>query len=319
MRILYLSDFDPAGVMIAQRDALRIAKPDWEVRVALRKSYYHKSDPDTELHGKPNVIVLCPGIGSGSTSSIGNDEFTFHPEFSPWIGELRKQFKDSREVFYIHGSKQTQSFLTEYRLGLKGGIVAASTLDYAVDLDCHWLPPVVDSRGLGRAELHQAGKPLSIAHSPSDPTVCHTREFLYAAITQGVSVHYISGKPHHIAMSLKRNSPVGFDHLRGTFSVNTIEFAALGMVPLFGLSPDVADRMRLEGLTLPPIRLWYRDVDVSLEDNLQKQIRILRDTPNLVQAAQGEAFEWYQQNFAPDKVVPRIVNFFESVMDGAHD
>jgi hypothetical protein len=309
VKICYLSEFDPAGVMIAQRDALR-QFTDWDVSVGLRRAYCHKADADAGIMSNPDVIVVCPGIGTG----VAGGEAT-SVELPAWVEAILDACPSAKRVAYFHGSRDLtrQGFLYHDRYQMRGFHLAASTLDYASWMSIAWLPPVVSLNGYETAELWNGKNGLMISHAPSDPSVCNTRELLYSAITQGVGVHYISGRPHHQALALKRMHPVGFDHLRGAFSVNTIEFAGLGMVPLVGLHSSVKARMEEERLPMLPGALSLVD-GKSSELQLAERIRTLRDNVNCVQATQEAALNWYNENMRPDRVINRVTDFFEKVM-----
>jgi hypothetical protein len=309
VKICYLSEFDPAGVMIAQRDALR-AYTDWDVSVGLRRAYYHKADADSGIMSNPDVIVVCPGIGTGVA---GGEATNVAPPV--WVATILDTCPSAKRVAYFHGSRHLNQHGFLYRDVYQdlGFHLAASTLDYASRLNIAWLPPVVALDGYETAELWNGKNGLMISHAPSDPSVCNTRELLYSAITQGVGVHYISGRPHHQALALKRMHPVGFDHLRGAFSVNTVEFAGLGMVPLVGLNADVKARMEAERLPMIPGALSLIEGKVS-ELQLAERIRTLRDNVNCVQSTQEAALNWYNENMRPDRVINRVTDFFEKVM-----
>lgn len=306
MKLVFLSEFDPAGVMIQWREALRRYTPN-ECYVAFRQAFNHRADPDSQFPGRPDVIVVCPGIGDGWVG--GNDVDTFRPDLPSWVGDVLGKFQDAKRVALFHGSKQTWQFRDRYARHYRdlGFELLATTLDYAHELDCVYVPPAVDV-GDRRSKLRGANDQLVIVHTPTDPPNCHTREFLYWATTRGAQVSYASGWAHHLILDRKAGCHAGFDHMRGAFSVNTMEHAALGLVPIVGLRSPYRERLAAAGYAPVP---WPV---VESEANLAEVITLLVQSPAKTREWQRQALEHWEANFRPELVAKRLSNVFEEVL-----
>jgi hypothetical protein len=212
----------------------------------------------------------------------------------------------ARRVAYFHGSIATWAHREKYAAfyGERGWRLATSTLDYASELPAVYLPPHIGY--LPRARLRSDDEPLIIAHTPTNPSNCHTAEFL--GLTQRlrwtkgnrIEVRYVSGAPHADVLTLKGNAHACFDHLRGSFSVNTLEAAAMGLVPLVGVNPAYVRR---------DPRLAPRP---SIESLVELRIELDRmvDDAQYTRELQREASAWFERHFSAAAVTKRLVDFY---------
>jgi hypothetical protein len=307
MRILYAATFDPAGVMASHRAALRHVGV--EAYLALDADY-RDAKPDL-MCPKPDVIVVAPGIGWGQTGDWGMDPAPHigrDLDLSPAIWEILDMFPDARRVAYFHGSVQTQANREGYRrwYGERDFRIAASTLDYAVHMGAAYLPPMIAIPTM-EARRRIRGEPLVVAHTPTNPDLCSTDLFLAIAKDLGITVKYATGVPHAEALATKHLAHATYDHLRGSFSMNSLEGAAEGTIPLFGLGQREEDRLRAEGFFMPPTYV------IRNGDGLLAVLTMLRDSVGLTRTLQAAARPWASQ-FGIDAIGLRLKRFYEEVL-----
>jgi len=297
MRILSIGEFDPAGVSWEHRRALRDLGIDY--RMAVEQCYWKRSGADwvwgirgdamelLAFAASADVLQFHPGIGqpwSYSTKSMPllDADTVPWPEMPGWPRTLWTEVNPrARRVYYIHGSENTSTNIEAYAERYRGQVVWASTIDYATWLKAPLAPAIVPE--MTPVAPRGVDDPLIIAHAPSAPRLCSTEDFFKVCRQVGVNTQYIHAIDHAEALELKRRGHAGFDHLRGCFSVNTLEYAALGMVPLVGINPDFLPA--LEDLPSPPVGIQ------NLND-LREMIKFLRDDPVMTAAVQKAAFNW---------------------------
>lgn len=309
MRVVYAAEFDPAGVMAGHRRALRAAG----VEVSLLLAHDFRGDGPDDEYGIPDVIVVAPGIGTGEAgcwSTRGGPP----PEndLPPWVTMLAAQFPRAQRVAYFHGSANLAAHAELYaeRYREMGYRLAASTLDYAVRMGAGYLPPVIPFETPEvPPNLRGEGEPFRVAHTPTNWAVCSTEILLSIAKRIGIDVRLVSGVPYMTALAVKSQSHATFDHLRGSFSVNSLEAAMLGSVPLFGTTRAVRERMQREGLEPPPVRIDVGGQE-SAEAALTRVLTILRDDVGMTRTLQQQSREWAEQFLGPP-VAARLVRFFE--------
>jgi hypothetical protein len=212
-------------------------------------------------------------------------------------------------VAYFHGSANLAAHadLWADRYEIRGFTLAASTLDYAVRLGAAYLPPaLIVPDALPLAPYRKDGARLVVAHTPTNWAVCSTEVLLAHAKDLGIDVHLVTCAHPHTALVVKTQSHATFDHLRGSFSVNSLEGAIFGSIPLFGTSQAVRERMAAEGLTAPPALLHPSDHD------LRRVLTLLRDDAGLTRDLQCESRRWSKQ-FTPARTAQRLVAFFGSL------
>lgn len=361
MRILALSAFDPASVVLSHRDLMRAAGHDF--RLAVVRAYterqqradyvcerlvrrvedvapgvsrvqmaWEKLNPNLEslreFAVSADVIQFHPGIGRGDgdwASSPGSYQLPLHEE-AEVLERLRIPARSAlregvEEVAFFHGSVNAWYNRDHYKAWSKLGKdwghgepilagVAASTIDYAHELDAAYLPPLVDVGDL-RAKLRGDDDPLLIAHTPTDRVACSTEEFLKAAQGLGIPVRFGEGMRHDDVLRLKAECNVGFDHLRGAFSTNTLENAALGLVPLFKLSEKYRGRFNAECRDIHVEGLAYNRIAQS--GGLRDAIRVLDADPYWMRGQQRNARFWWETYFSAEPITKRLTKFYESL------
>jgi hypothetical protein len=379
VKVLALGFFDPASVVLSHRDLMRQAGHD--MRLAVVRAYTERQrqadwvleqveesipvngqrlyklaqlpadlEPLREFGASADVIQFHPGIGDGSASGWASTAQARPPdpteEFEAVVGRFGRGFLNlkSRTVTFIHGSNATRRYLDSYRGWLNPFPVAASTIDYAAELDAAYLPPLVDvdvrytygaldPAGKGvlgvfdteqaaqkefpgsaiveqpiprRAALRSDDDPLLVAHTPTDRAACSTAEFLKVAQSLGIPVKLGEGLSNQECLDLKASCNAGFDHLRGAFSVNTLENAALGLVSLHGANLEYAERASDEGF--PLLNMVIGDVN-----DLTIILRRLAADPALTRDRQRLARSWWETYFSAEPITKRLVKFYEGL------
>ena len=324
MRVLFVEEFDPAGVCLGHRDVLRARGID--ARVALERAYTRRQlDADwlaptdlglREFSAAADVIVWAPGIGHASVdggpwacqaATCGLDvPGVLHPPvtsfgpvpFSP----------QARHVAFFHGSVNVWAhrgrWARHYRD--RGWTLATSTIDYAVEIDAAYLPPVVTVPGFAR--LRRDDEPLVLVQTPSDPDNCHTPEMIRLARRLAIPMRVGTCLTHKSALWLKTQGNAGFDHMRGSFSVNHVENCACGLAATCGLNADYETRFKAERLaSLADAGLFRTWADLA------DALATWRDNPNLHREAQRARVAWAQTHFNTKAIGDRLVHFFRSL------
>lgn len=303
-----------------------VSKTDQIAPGVVRKQvHFEKLTPNLDelrnFVGSADVIQFHPGIGHG------DGDWASHPIASG--PDPRQELEDllirlgiyddvngnwirCKRVMFMHGSMNAWANLDRYRRVDEGYshlcIVAASTIDYAHELNATYLPPLVDVGDL-RARLRGDDDPLLIAHTPTDRVACSTEEFLAAARHLGVPVKLGEGLPHDQVLKLKAECNAGFDHMRGAFSVNTLENAAIGLAPLFALAEQYKDRFQEE------LSRAHGFVNEAIRDS--RSLREILDMhsrhPAYTRRMQQLARAWWVANFSAEPITNRLVKFYEGL------
>lgn len=288
-----------------------------------RRAFWEKLSPNREelreFAAQADVIQFHPGIGHGDGDWASQDGGirpvgTECYETMASLGlENRDLAPSHREVYFVHGSRATWANRGELQTTAHdwgkwhGHRFATSTIDYAHELDAAYLPPLVDVGDL-RARLRGDDDPLLIAHTPTDRIACSTTEFLKAAQGLGIPVRLGEGLKHADVLHLKAECNAGFDHLRGAFSTNTLENAALGLVPLFRLAAEYLARYDREGLSHP----------TGITNNngirdLSSMLRHLSADPAFTREMQLSARRWWETYFSAEPITKRLLKFYEGL------
>jgi len=330
MKILSVAEFDPAQVLTRHRAALRAAGVDY--RLALHYRYYESDVCDWEASSfdsdgaeslrafaeEADVIQFHPGIGQPwSYLSLDlrlrgdGDELPFGTGHGVNAGpriDWTSVGLRARRIAFFHGSKNAAAnarlYAGEYRK--RGMALWTSTLDYAAWMGATFIPSIVEVEG--RAPLREPDDPLVVVHTPTDPSNCHTDEYTQLVRQLGVVSVFKHQRPHAEVLRAKKQAHVGFDHLRGAFSVNTLENSALGLVPLVGLRDEMRRRWPEELGPRPP---WPRIESVA---DLEIWLRKLRDELNMTREHQERAFAWSQQVWNPGNLGAYILRRYEEVL-----
>lgn len=295
MRILTIGEFDPAGVHLRHRRWLRKLGVDY--RLAVRDLHRAEAESDYRWgpdrdHGpmyefmrQADIVQVLPAIGQPWSTTYDNGP--------------RNEFGDidhPRVVALFHGSAHAQrhceSDAATYRA--RGWSVAATTLDYVHRLGCEWLPPIVDCDGV--APLRADNEPLMVVHAPTDIRQCQSSDAATVCISAGVRFTRIKDKPHAEVLATKLRHNAGYDHIRGAFSVNSLENARMGLVNLVGVRPEYVP----DGLELPwPV--------VQTMDDVAYWVARLKDDAATTREFQMAAREWSATVWSPEQIAERLL------------
>lgn len=318
MRVLAVAEFDAAGVLSGHRRALRALGIDY--RIAIVDRYLYRSDLE---HDWPLADGSIAGLREFAATV---DVLQFHPSIGqPWSYQTTNpRLSDDGEnaglfgidwtvipavrVSLFHGSRNAAANAERYAdfWRSRDHAIWATTLDYVVRMEASYAPPALFLDG-PRAPLRTDDDPLIAIQCPTDPAFCHTAEFLKVCAELGIVADVVHGKPHTEALARKRAAHVGFDHLRGAFSVNTLENCALGLAPVVGLKRAYRERLHdLTGVTFLPI----------LEDvgDLRTLLRRFADDPGVTRRVQEQARGWFTRHFKPELVGYRLKKLYEGLL-----
>ena len=306
-RVLFAHDFDPAGVMIQWREAIRGAGGmAW---VAGARAYIHRADFDQSC-GKPDVIVVCPGVGDGLGGDPGPAAVSILPG---WVDALLVKWPKIPRVALFHGSLHCWALREVYARYWHDRCFAltSTTLDYVTEMSkiapCAWLPPLVERAGVaeGRtAVLHNPRRPLVVLQTPSDHVACGTQDFLNA-VRNAKAIPLASALiPHPMNLELKLRFSVGFDHFRGAPSVNALENAACGQASIFSLSAENRATMERLGVPAPSTAIE------PTRDALEEKVRYMVENPEIVADWQDGCLVWWARYFDERAILGRLEAFF---------
>lgn len=319
MKILSVAEFDPAGVLGGHRSALRALGVDY--RLAVMDIYptgreeqpdYQATVHDAEVAAfaeEADIIQFHPAIGQpwsfATDAPHYNDAANTPFNTVDWKDQ---RFQRARRISYFHGSKNAaknaQTYAAYWRE--RGHAIWASTLDYVHWMEAVYAPPIVtlpqtvtpvpwEDSGEGRvhqitwgptARLRQEDDPLIVAHAPTDPGNCHTRAFMAFCQRKGIVVEFMFNRKHPEVIRRKAECNAGFDHLRGAFSVNTVENCLLGLVPLVGVKREYLVTLERE---IGEARSLFL---VQTQQDLEQYLVALDDSPELTRRVQLEAQQW---------------------------
>lgn len=295
MKILMVGPFDACCVGLRQRKWLAplgidmriaVSEKHWTEHAAIDWTLPQDESYAADFAKTADLVVYLPGIAQPWSSQAGER-----------VHERVPFESTAPKLFLFHGSVNAAAHMAHYaeHYGRQGSI-AATTLDYVAGMGCEYVPSIVDLQA--KAGLRGAHEPLRVVHAPSDPRVCSTAEFRGIMPGRG-QIEYIHGKGHEETVRRKAKCHAGFDHLRGAFSINSLENAAMGLVSLVGMSDAVIDAGEKLGIlpdwpavqNMDDVKYWLERLDASPRETAQWQMR---------------GYEWFQQNWHPASVAERI-------------
>ncbi len=316
MRVLIAGDFDPCGVHLRHRRYLRAIGVD--CRLAVRHCYRpeaEEADYWVERPRRPgeyadmrwfareaDIIQLLPAIAQPWTFQETTPRFeSLILGATDWFNE--PEFASVKKVVCFHGSLNAwanrKSYAEHWRS--RGIPILATTIDYAWEMGATYLPSIVEGEGIRL----RGDEPLTVLHSPTDPRLCRTSAFLDLCRDLEIPVTYLNGRPHEEVMAHKRTHAVGYDHMRGCFSVNSLENVAHGMVNLVGIDERYETVLDMP-LPWPRIRDW---------SDLERWLVALKD-PGETRVWQVRAREWFDEHWNPLAVARRIARIYEDILSG---
>ncbi len=322
MKVLALAEFDPAGVLTGHRAALRALGVDY--RLAVLDLYGFPVDPDWILRGPGkrgdleelrsfardvDVTIFNPGIGQPWSYTDLCPTFLDGALSPEWVDLDPKGV----HVSLFHGSRNAAANAHSYAAYWRGRghKLWATTLDYVHWLEAEYVPPAVRDPFPLQAPLRADDDPLVIAHAPTDPGNCHTSTFLEVCRNTGAVSELITGRPHEEVMRRKARCSAGFDHLRGSFSVNTIENCALGLAPMVSLRREFKASLKPSELIKVPSFLSL--LSIHNKEELLSFVKRLEKSPENTRSLQIKARETYKNFWTPEVVGEDIKDMLEAL------
>lgn len=324
MKILAVAEFDPALVLSGHRRVMRAAGHDY--RLAIRDAYTTQPLTDWWLGdnpGKPqlgdldelrrfaaeaDIVQFHPAIGQPWSFSTLMPHLKYHGDFT--FGDVDLFHVPGRRITYFHGSRNAAANAALYAKHYRslGFDIWTSTVDYVDWMDAKYAPPVINMEHLPPAELRGDDDPLFVVQAPTDPENCHTAEIHEVCRRLGIVLNIVHKKPHADVIAAKQQAHAGFDHLRGCFSVNTLENMALGIVPLVGLSP--ARRRLAEQLLETQLPFPALETVDDLADVLYK----LDEDPLATRLCQTAVRNWFTWEWSEERITSRLVRLYEEAL-----
>ena len=323
MRVVLVGEFDPCLVGHQWRKAL--APLGVDVRICVQRVYWQGSAPDWWLdsttcdHGSlyecastADIIILMPCIGQPWSYQPPLEVCGQREPDETHMGGIDWDSLPGKRVALFHGSlllsAHAERYAAQYRE--RGYTIAATTLDYVHRMKAHYFPPAV-YLGSEPAPLRTDGEGLHVIHSPTAPSLCQTGALEEMAKRLGFvgwqsappeadSLAVVSGMPRDALLRLKVRFNAGVDHVRGSFSINSIENAGLGLVNLVAVRPGY--------------RAWYHahmkchlpfpviETMADVHDWLDK----LSEDALLTREYQAQGAAWYREHASPPVVARHI-------------
>lgn len=319
MRVLMVAEFDPCQFGQHLRGAL--LSYDVDMRLAVQRLYWRGCDPHWWLdsttvdHGSlyefahtADVIILCPCIGQPWSYT---PPFVFHAHPEPdecHMGGINWDSMPGKRLALFHGSTLLSAHAERYAelYRDRGYAIGATTLDYVLRMRALYFPPAVFLPN-ERARYRANDEGLHVIHSPTAPSLCQTAEFEGIVKAGGFepcgasrpeldSYGLYSGVAHDALIREKARYNCGFDHVRGCFSINSVENAGMGLVNLVGIVPEAHEwlsaNMRMH---LP----WPR---IETMGDVAEWLERLREDPALTRDLQKKGNVWFEDRFCPDSI-----------------
>lgn len=334
-RIVSVAEFDAADVLAGHRRAIRALGHDYHLIV--RDAYTTRAAASfdvmvddvahddfiahaRDLIRRADVIQLHPSIGQPwSSTSLA----PFFGDRAAPIGEGKHTrllgdavvSSRARKLALFHGSRNAAANAELYAEHWRaaGYEIAATTLDYVARMQARYMPPALyppEGTEWPRAPLRTEDDPLVIAHAPTDRKNCQTAEFLAAARTVGAVVDVIERRPWPEVIARKARCNAGFDHLRGSFSVNTLENCAIGLVPLVCVWQRYNDMLAAHGFE----RMFE---GIATPGQLPTVLRNLNEHPGAHADLQQYARDWFNRHWTPDAIGRRLEATYMEILKGS--
>lgn len=325
MRVLILGRLDPC--LYGWRLCRRLRELGLDARIGVENWYWRPDAADWVLSRTDcdrgafrafavaaDVVILTPVINQPSSYADPGQWHAYREPDEDCLGDMDFRFLNRVRVALFHGSRALALHAEQYRdLYLeRGWVPAATTLDYATRLGCRYFPAIVEPPEQ-HARLREDGEPLRTIHTPTDPAACSTGEFSALATKLGLAKTTAIGNggiPHEECLRIRSGFHAGFDHLRGSFSISSLENAALGLVNLVGLKPACREYLRANGYEPPD---WPR---IESMGDVHDWLIRLRDSESETRRWQERGRAWFEQHWQPDQIARRVAAQLEEIAGG---
>ncbi len=323
LKVLSVCEFDPAGVLGGHRSALRAMGVDY--RLAVMDIYptgremdhdYQATRHDAEVADfaeEADIIQFHPGIGQPwSYTTMAPNYKDGADWFFGSIDWSSPRFQRAKRISYFHGSRNAAKNAALYAKHWRerGHVIWASTIDYVHWMEAVYAPPIVNLTAHHplRAKLREDDEPLMIAHAPTDPQNCNTPEFIDICQRRGILYDFIFNVQHPEVLRRKVACNAGFDHLRGSFSVNTVENCLMGLVPLVGLKHEYLRTLNEE------IGFHRGLFPVETAKELGEYIVNLDEDTQLTRDKQAIAHSWALDYWSAGVLGPKLLAKYQDVL-----
>ena len=315
MKVLAVGQFDPCGFHLRHRKYL--AAHGVDLRIAVERVYWEEGHVADYVLGRADDEARCAEFAREADllqfSPVIDQEWTHRAAklYTPDtrrtgdiadrpFGPIDWETVKAKRVACFHGSDNAhgnaEAYARHYRG--KGYAIAATTLDYVHRMEAEYLPAIVDVQW----QAERRWKALSMIHCPTNRAACSTQDMIDATNQKGlkVRVSVVTGKTHAEIIAEKQRHHVGFDHLRGAFSINSLENAALGLIPLAGVKPEYRRYLREQGVSLP-----WPEIE-TMDDVIDVLRAMAAEPPRLTAKKQESVRAWFWDEWSPDKVASRV-------------
>lgn len=310
MRILMLSETDPAGMGIAFTNAINQHTEHSCRLITLAEKYCFGFEKD--IHW-PDIDFNGGGIIREVFEEA--DIITFHilADENMKIGpfKVKDYIKGKPIVHWHHGSPDFRANPGKYRAKyqeLKRKVLV-STPDLLLGLpSAYWMPnlvPIMDPLYMPTEERYEE---FTVGHSPTRLALKNTAELIEAANKAGVNVDIIMNTSHVECLRRKQKCHMIFDHLQGYYGVASLEGLSMGKPVIANLSDWVSVNIKefAETEDLP----WLGAGDASMVQGCLGAISY----PEYPLKEKGEASRNFMVNHWSDKkVVDRLIKFYETL------
>ena len=257
-----------------------------------------------EIIAKTDIFIFHPIIKRGWVADkIINDGVD-----SKICGINWKECTKGKKVFaLLHGSTNLRTFKQQYTKTLQEQYerIFCTTPDLKQLFPfTEYIPVPLDLN----KEIYKSAKPrnksnkgeIIIHHYPTDKAIKNTREF--EEVCNELKKDYpklkfktITNMTNPQVIEDKKKIHLCFDHMQGYYGVNTLEAAAVGAVPLVGIS-KINSKIIKETINVKDIPFEL----VRTKEELKNTIKYYLDNPEEIKIMSKKNLEWMKKKWSPN-------------------
>ncbi len=309
MKILSVGQFDPCCFHLRHKKYLTELGID--LRLAVERVYWDAGNGADYILGRADDEAQCLEFAKQADiiqfSPVIDQEWSYQTTDPVLHGDIdERPFGDivwsqmpGLRVACFHGSvnalPNAELYARHFRS--KAMAIAATSLNYVGAMNATYLPPIVDVAGQASRRKNEI---LKLIHSPTNRDACGTTAFLDAVKRIPVRVTVSTGKTHAETVRAKTLQHAGYDHMRGDFSINSLENAALGLANIVAVTPQNRRLLKkLHGVTLP----WP---EIETLSDAAEAVNMLATNRVKTIEYQTKALSWFRDEWEPRKVAARV-------------